>query len=401
MILSSMSRAMALALNRLEAAQDGGTLWEATRKVLGLTLPFEFCCLNFYPFLATPPMIFRERPFDSLAHFQRFVELNPCVPHVMANPGIRWVRLTDQVAESELLGSKYDLEFMQPFNGRYEMALLFWDGSFFQGLVGLHRAERHGDFSDTEISLLLRLYEHFQNGLRRVLRIQREKAIRGSLELLFDRLPLATIILDWELRVTYQNRAAEELCVLWNLGPQASKCLNPRKSFVLPEEIFDACRSLKGVLLPENPRIHRLEDDRGFGIDHPVLDGLRARVNLLQTNAAPLSLPMLLIRLENREDLLGKRDNDLADRQLALWVNLSRSEQLVARLAGQGCRNDEIAQRLGKSVLTVKKQLQSVYHKLEVNGRSRLIALLSSSSSSAAKTVQQEGAGIKRYQPKA
>jgi hypothetical protein len=101
---------------------------------------------------------------------------------------------------------------------------------------------------------------------------------------------------------------------------------------VLPEDILGACHRLKGVLLPENPRIHRLEDDRGFGIDHPALGGLRARVNLLQTNAAPLSLPMFLIRLENREDRLDKRDSDLADRQLALWANLSRREQLVGSL---------------------------------------------------------------------
>jgi hypothetical protein len=146
----------------------------------GINPSVEFCCLNFYPFLATPPMVFRERPFASLAQFQRFLELAPFTPYVMANPGIRWARLSDLIAEAKLLGSKYCQEFMRPFNSRYEMALLFWDGAFFQGLVGLHRAERHGDFNNSEISLLLRLYEHFQNGLRRVLRIQREKAIRGT-----------------------------------------------------------------------------------------------------------------------------------------------------------------------------------------------------------------------------
>src|SRR5208282_5123444 len=64
----------------------------------------------------------------------------------------------------------------------------------------------------------------------------------------------------------------------------------------------------------------------------------------------------------------------------ALWANLSRSEQRVAWLAGQGHRNAEIARRLNKSTLTVKKQLQSVYEKLEVAGRSRRIALLRSDS---------------------
>jgi DNA-binding NarL/FixJ family response regulator len=48
----------------------------------------------------------------------------------------------------------------------------------------------------------------------------------------------------------------------------------------------------------------------------------------------------------------------------------------VAQLVGQGCRNEEIAQRLGKSVLTVKKQLCSIYEKLDVPNRGRLIAWL-------------------------
>lgn len=47
-----------------------------------------------------------------------------------------------------------------------------------------------------------------------------------------------------------------------------------------------------------------------------------------------------------------------------------------AQLVGQGRRNEEIAQRLGKSVLTVKKQLHSIYAKLDAPNRGRLIALL-------------------------
>ena len=95
-------------------------------------------------------------------------------------------------------------------------------------------------------------------------------------------------------------------------------------------------------------------------------------------DAAPLSLPMFLVRLESRDGCLGENDGALTERQLALWANLSRSEQHVAWLASQGHRNAEIARRLHKSTLTVKKQLQSVYEKLDAPGRNRLIALLRS-----------------------
>jgi DNA-binding CsgD family transcriptional regulator len=95
-------------------------------------------------------------------------------------------------------------------------------------------------------------------------------------------------------------------------------------------------------------------------------------------DAAPLSLPMFLVRLESRDGCLGENDDVLTERQLALWANLSRSEQHVAWLASQGHPNAEIARRLHKSTLTVKKQLQSVYEKLDAPGRNWLIALLRS-----------------------
>jgi DNA-binding CsgD family transcriptional regulator len=85
---------------------------------------------------------------------------------------------------------------------------------------------------------------------------------------------------------------------------------------------------------------------------------------------------MFLVTLERRGGSLGDGVEDL--NQLALWAQLTRSEQRVAWLAGQGQRNAEIAQSLKKSTMTVKKQLQSVYHKLDVTGRGRLIALLRS-----------------------
>ena len=86
---------------------------------------------------------------------------------------------------------------------------------------------------------------------------------------------------------------------------------------------------------------------------------------------------MFIVRLESRDRYFGRNNDDLAGRQLALWASLSRCEQRVAWLASQGHRNAEIARRLRKSSMTVKKQLQSVYRKLEVSGRSRLIALVS------------------------
>jgi DNA-binding CsgD family transcriptional regulator len=48
----------------------------------------------------------------------------------------------------------------------------------------------------------------------------------------------------------------------------------------------------------------------------------------------------------------------------------------VAFLISKGDSNKEVAAKLGKSVLTVKAQLQSICARLGIAGRSRLIARL-------------------------
>jgi DNA-binding NarL/FixJ family response regulator len=108
---------------------------------------------------------------------------------------------------------------------------------------------------------------------------------------------------------------------------------------------------------------------------HPDQPGLRASVNLLQLDAAPLSMPMFLIRFE----ATGRSQNPTGSERtvaLSLLTRLSPRESDVARLVGQGSSNDEVAKRLGKSVLTVKRQLRSIYQKLNVTSRGRLTALM-------------------------
>jgi DNA-binding CsgD family transcriptional regulator len=56
---------------------------------------------------------------------------------------------------------------------------------------------------------------------------------------------------------------------------------------------------------------------------------------------------------------------------------LSPAERDIALLVLEGWSNKEIARELGKSIRTVKTQLTSVYKKLSVRSRSRLLAMLS------------------------
>jgi DNA-binding CsgD family transcriptional regulator/PAS domain-containing protein len=365
------------ALIRLNAADEMQEFWEATKAVLHLALPIHYCCLCFRPFIVMPATVFREGdPFANDAEFQRFRELCPFGSYLENHPGARLIRLSDVIDTAKLMKTEFFRSFMRPCGDQYQAYLVLWESSVFQGLVGLHRTAQQRDFTDTEIHLLEQLYPYFENAGRRVLSSHREKARRMSLEILLGRLPIATIILDWDLRVTYHNRAAEELGMLWNLGPQAARSLKPRQRFETPIEIVETCRNLKKTWGRGDSMVGPFGADNHLVIEHEHLTGVRASVNVLQMDAAPLSLPMFLVTLERRSNSLGQAGGEFTGNQLALWAHLTPCEQRVAWLAGQGHRNAEIALLLNKSAMTIKKQLQSVYHKLDVTSRGRLIALL-------------------------
>jgi hypothetical protein len=195
-----------------------------------------------------PATVFRERaPFANEAEFQRFRELCPFSSYLEHHLGVRVIRLSDIIDTARLVKTEFFRLFMRPCGDRYQTYLVLWESGIFQGLIGLHRTAQQRDFTDTEMHLLEQLYPHFENAesecLPHIVRRLEECLWRFFL----GRLPIATIILDWDLRVTYRNRAAEELGVLWNLGPQAARSLKPSQHFEIPPEIVETCRNLKNT----------------------------------------------------------------------------------------------------------------------------------------------------------
>jgi FixJ family two-component response regulator len=58
------------------------------------------------------------------------------------------------------------------------------------------------------------------------------------------------------------------------------------------------------------------------------------------------------------------------------YAMLTEPQRQVAKLVCKGRSNQEIADEMGSSIAMVKKRLYATFRKLEVNSRSRLIALL-------------------------
>jgi DNA-binding CsgD family transcriptional regulator/PAS domain-containing protein len=363
------------ALLELHASQEMEEFWVAAQRVLHTALPLHFICMCLRPFALMPSTVFREKaPFASEDEFQRFQEVSPVAAHLSTRPGTTLVRMSDLLPDPELVRTEFYRRFMAPHADRYFACLNFWNAGLFQGLIGLHRTSAQRDFTEAEMALVGQLHPHFDTVLHRILSLHRERAVRLSLEKLLVNLPIATVLLDWDLRVTSRNRSAVELCSLWDLGPERAGCEKHREDFQLPAPVLAYCEDFKAHW---NPCLHRtcaLTSPTGVYFTHATQPGLRASVNLLQLDAAPLSMPMFLIRIEDHRPDATTRSGP--GPSLGLLARLSQREREVAQLVAQGLSNDEVAKRLHKSVLTVKRQLRSIFQKLAVSSRSRLAALL-------------------------
>src|SRR5262249_31578666 len=163
-------------------------------------------------------------------------------------------------------------------------------------------------------------------------------------------------------------------CAVWEKGPEEARRTKP--TFSMPSEILDRCRVLKEEWRNAKPqtRTVRRSNFKEVEVNHPRQPHLRATIQLKQINSVGVAGPHFLIACESL-----CRSNERSGRfglfRLPGLARLTPRETAVAQLAGEGRSNKEIAQNACLSLPTVKKHLHSVFRKLQVPSRTRLVAL--------------------------
>jgi DNA-binding CsgD family transcriptional regulator len=184
---------------------------------------------------------------------------------------------------------------------------------------------------------------------------------------------MPTIILRWNLKPIYQNRAAREFCAVWEKGPEDAK--RTKATSPVPSEILDRCRLLKQQWLDAS-RANSSQTSLGAEqVHHPRLAHLRATIHLKQLKSAGVARPHFFIRCENLDPDIA-RPAQPVNSHLPFLAGLTTREQEVARLVCEGRSNQEIADNACLSLPMVKKHLHAVFRKLEVPSRSRLVAMM-------------------------
>jgi DNA-binding CsgD family transcriptional regulator len=357
-------------LLKLHRAMDVKSFWKAVQRLLSASIPNHSVGLLLQQNPPVPVTVkwTRSMPDD----FFGAEALKGCA---IQSPRRRLVRLNDLFrTRSSFVRSRFYRRFMAPQKCAHGIAFFFWKRQRLICAIAILRTAKQGDFSMPEMKLLRQLYPQFLAALRGIESLERERCVRADFEEFLRGLPLPTMILRWNLTPIYQNKAAREFCAVWEKGPEEAK--RTKASSPIPVQILNRCRILKQEWMNARLRMRseRRTDFKQEQVHHRQRPELRATIQLKQINSVGVAGPHFLVACE---DLCrnGQRSERFGLFRLPGLGRLTRREREVAQLVCQGRSNQEVADNARLSLSMVKKHLHSVFRKLQVPSRTRLVAL--------------------------
>jgi DNA-binding CsgD family transcriptional regulator len=356
-------------LLNLHRAIDIRSFWKAIQQLLSAAMPNHVIGLTLQH---TPvlPMIARwSRPM-----VKGFFAAEPLQSYVGRQPRKKFVRFATLFHDhNKFIKSTFYRRYMASQKCTYAVGLFFWKGQRLVCVIAIMRTAKQSDFSAAEMQLLRQLYPHFRTALRRLESLERQRSVLIDLEEFVGRLPWPTIILRWDLRLIYQNRAARDFCAVWEKGPEEARMTKARSP--IPSEILDQCRVLKQQWT-RTRRTNALQVScEEKQVHHLHRPHLRATIHLKQLKLAGVARPHFLIECDDLTRT-GNRSSEPASCRLPAIARLTTREQEVARLVCTGQSNKEIADAAHLSVAMVKKHIHAIFRKLEVPCRSKLVAMM-------------------------
>lgn len=373
--IDHIRRETLLALSGATSVDD---LWRALRDVFAARMPVSRITLFLghigmrsarlvytHPRIQSPQKYFEARGLN-----------NPFSDYIEANPGVPCYRFSDVLPSMEAFRkSDFYLNFALTEGWLYGMSGLTWLGDELMGMYSLYRSEEQGDFTDTEVEAMLDVHPFIAVAIDRVRRLHRELQYRRVLEEFNRSLPVGLLLINWEDELVYANNEAVRLCADWNEGPGASRQFNTRIIFQLPKPIKEACAELRELISDTATNLDWVHSNSERELTHSAT-GIRAKVRSVRLTGTNVARPGFLATLEGELGDIPAEPGSMHTERMIILSRLTEAEREIAVLIGEGLSNKEIADKLGKSVLTIKTQVSSIFQKLNLRSRARLIALL-------------------------
>ena len=307
----------------------------------------------------------------SPAFMRRYTELTPAIPLARANPGVKILTTRTALPHGEELRKlPFYREIMQRQGWRHAVSLCFWrdpPGDLPVFVVSVYRIEGRRDFSQADIARLHSIHPFIHNAVSRLHERDTAKSARDGLALSMHAGAFGLAVLDSDLCLVEANGFARRLCAKW-VGAVPRRTRGPRRAWRLPAALEQACMELRGewqAQLQRNPDAAVVR--RRTGIPHAHFRDVMASITMVCRNATGLSEPSFVIEFERISE---------SDSGAQVLQRLTAAERAVAMALVDGHSNQEIADRLTKSVEAVKFLLHRVYQKTGVASRAALVALL-------------------------
>lgn len=363
----------------LHAAMEVESLWRAVQRVIRQAVPVHRITLFLgHLGMGEARLVMTDPPIaDIEGWYAARGPSNPFSPWIASHRGARSYRFREVLPPREVfVSSEFYRRFAQPEGWDKGMSFLYWRKNDVVAMASLYRAPTQPEFSRREEAVIDYLYPFIGIAVERVQKLHNERLARRGLEEFNKKIPVGLIFLDWELNVEFANAEAQAECAVWNHGPAEARALNVREVFRVPPDVSAACLRLKEAVQARNPKQLLSLPGDVEQVVHRLLPGLKAQVSVLNNPGSALAKPRFLVVLDGRVSEEPAATVPLSGSRMGHLRGLSPREREIALLVCDGFSNAEIAQRLSKSILTIKTQLNSVFSKLGVNSRTKLMTLL-------------------------
>jgi DNA-binding CsgD family transcriptional regulator len=319
----------------------------------------------------------RGRTYD-LAFMRRYVELTPALPFARANRGVALLRTRELLPESmaSLHASAFYREVMQPQGWRHGVALCFWGqpaGALPLLVASVYRREGQRDFSGDETARLERIHPFIDCAVNNLSERDLYRSVHEGMAMVIADESRGFAILNRDLEAVQVTAVARLRCAAW-LEATGEIPASPPTTWRLPTALAATCHDLHNGW---QSLLHVDSVAAGIFRRRRVVSATTAELtaSVTLTPATGLSDPTFVIEFH---DPTPAGPVDSVDQALRLLERLTPAERAVAVVAARGCSNQEVADRLGKTVHAVKFLLHKIYKKCGVPSRAALAAILRS-----------------------
>ena len=332
-------------------------------RVLGeLQKAFHANILTF--FLADPkkrlshPVLRDGDPAICQKYLDYYHQSDPMSPNRNPNVGKGVLRYCDVTRYSKFIKTEYYNDFLAPQPIHFGIFLYLKSPTRLLGRISIFRPKRYTNFSERDVIIAKLIAPHLSFALENAEMYEKMKGERDFFRIIDQCSFYGILILNKRIEPIFINQRAREF--IESLGDQGTLF---EDSFFPPREVKEDCLKLVEALkhgeiipLPKN-RVIFFSPQHHFSFHSQVIHqnfGIKFQT-LLMVSIAKLNWMKI------------------DEKALQETYQLTGREIEIVTCVGEGLKNAEIADRLFISEVTVKKHIQNIFEKMEINNRTSLI----------------------------